>query len=162
MISDYEAFKQWEKTVARDYSRTVGTSAVRQMPMSGEFWGAAQGVIDEVAMESGKMLACPFCGGVARMECDEGPLGARFSVGCVSDDGGECMGYQSLTTFARRSDAVKAWNTRAEVDFWRDLLLLAVDAFDNIAAGQRIDPRTMARMRAEEIRRRIADHGTLT
>lgn len=39
--------------------------------------------------------------------------GVRFSVGCTTEDEATCMGYQSLTTFARRSDAVAAWNTRA-------------------------------------------------
>lgn len=37
----------------------------------------------------------------------------RWSVGCDSADEPECMGYQSFTTFARRDDAAKAWNTRA-------------------------------------------------
>lgn len=53
---------------------------------------------------------CPFCGGSATMEQTESN---RWSVGCDNADEPTCMGYQSLTTFARRSEAVKAWNTRA-------------------------------------------------
>jgi hypothetical protein len=41
--------------------------------------------------------------------------GARFSVGCATEDEATCMGYQSLTSFARRGDAAKAWNTRVTV-----------------------------------------------
>ena len=60
-----------------------------------------------------KLLRCPFCGGPAVLEeiKDDGG-NVRFSVGCTADEAA-CMGYQSLTTFARRSDAVAAWNTRA-------------------------------------------------
>lgn len=56
------------------------------------------------------LLPCPFCGGSATMEQTEGN---RWSVGCDNSDEPSCMGYQSLTTFDRRSNAVKAWNTRA-------------------------------------------------
>lgn len=56
---------------------------------------------------------CPFCGGVAVLEEDVTVLGARFSVGCANAGEADCVGYQSLTTFGRRSDAVKAWNRRA-------------------------------------------------
>lgn len=61
------------------------------------------------------LLPCPFCGSEAVLEeCELTPfkkaiLGATFSCGCVNE---ECIGYQSITTFARRSDAIKAWNTR--------------------------------------------------
>jgi Restriction alleviation protein Lar len=64
-----------------------------------------------------KLLPCPFCGGEAVMEEVENAVGRTgsvcFSVGCNSHDEESCMGYQSLTTFSRRSDAAKAWNTRA-------------------------------------------------
>lgn len=56
------------------------------------------------------LLPCPFCGKSATMEQTEG---SRWSVGCDAADEIACMGYQNFTTFARRSDAVKAWNTRA-------------------------------------------------
>jgi Restriction alleviation protein Lar len=61
---------------------------------------------------------CPFCGGVAAMEeVDNGFHGSSFTVGCTADDEGHCMGYQSLTTFARRSDAAAAWNKRVVHDW---------------------------------------------
>jgi len=58
---------------------------------------------------------CPFCGCSASVEEVEGGADpVRFSVGCDNGDEADCMGYQSLTTFARRSDAISAWNKRAE------------------------------------------------
>lgn len=36
----------------------------------------------------------------------------RFSVGCDSWQEETCMGYQSLTTFATRTEAIAAWNKR--------------------------------------------------
>lgn len=59
---------------------------------------------------------CPFCGGPAEIEQTTGATSDHksvgFSVGCTADEA-DCMGYQSLTTFARRSDAIDAWNRRA-------------------------------------------------
>ena len=64
-----------------------------------------------------ELLPCPFCGGPAVLEEVDGPTVdpkvVSFTVGCNATDEAECMGYQSLTTFARRSDAIKAWNRRA-------------------------------------------------
>ena len=67
-----------------------------------------------------RILPCPFCGGSASVE--EFPSSATtntktavFSVGCDDPEEASCMGYQSLTTFARRSDAIAAWNKRAPV-----------------------------------------------
>lgn len=58
---------------------------------------------------------CPFCGGEATVEeVDNLHKGVSFSVGCSTDEDGSCYGYQSLTTFARRSDAIAAWNKRAK------------------------------------------------
>jgi hypothetical protein len=63
-----------------------------------------------------EILPCPFCGGKAVIEEIENGVGLTgsvcFSVGCNSQDEEACMGYQSLTTFSRRSDAIKAWNRR--------------------------------------------------
>lgn len=62
---------------------------------------------------------CPFCGSSASVEeCELTPFkkavfGATFSCGCDNED---CIVYQSITTFARRSDAIKAWNTRHNPD----------------------------------------------
>ena len=60
------------------------------------------------------LLPCPFCGGEATFE-DTGD--GSWSVGCNDrqSDGITvlCMGYQSLTSFARKAEAIAAWNTRA-------------------------------------------------
>jgi Lar family restriction alleviation protein len=61
------------------------------------------------------ILPCPFCGASASIEeFENGLKGVAFSVGCDSAEEESCMGYQSFTTFARRSDAIKAWNRRAK------------------------------------------------
>lgn len=57
---------------------------------------------------------CPFCGSSASVEEVSNFLSsATFSVGCDSEEEASCMGYQSLTSFARRSDAIEGWNKRA-------------------------------------------------
>lgn len=58
---------------------------------------------------------CPWCGGPADIEEIGGRdgAGASFSVGCHDGDGSSvCFGYQSLTQFARKSEAIAAWNKR--------------------------------------------------
>lgn len=84
------------------------------------------------------ILPCPFCGGPASLE--ETTSGATvdsqaaFSVGCDADEA-ECMGYQSLTTFARRSDAIAAWNRRAgPPSETRAALRTAVQHIEHMAA----------------------------
>lgn len=60
------------------------------------------------------LKGCPFCGGQATLE--EVKMGdvSNWSVGCLEHDGKPlCMGYQSLTQFARKAEAVEAWNRRA-------------------------------------------------
>ncbi|PWU21865.1 MAG: hypothetical protein C5B50_00850 [Verrucomicrobia bacterium] len=61
------------------------------------------------------IFSCPFCGSSASIE--EITYGGIpfFSVGCDSKSEDSCMGYQSLTVFNTRADAVKAWNKRAPV-----------------------------------------------
>ena len=61
------------------------------------------------------LLPCPFCGGTATLEeCTNESVGiSSWTVGCNERDGEiQCMGYQSLTTFARKVEAVEAWNMR--------------------------------------------------
>lgn len=58
-----------------------------------------------------KLLPCPFCGGEASFEEADYCGRTVFSVGCVSVDG-DCIGYQMLATYSRRSEAAAAWNTR--------------------------------------------------
>lgn len=65
-----------------------------------------------------KLEPCPFCGGPADIEeiapKDAGGRNVSFSAGCRNMDGpDECIGQQSLLTFARKSDAAKAWNRRS-------------------------------------------------
>lgn len=70
-----------------------------------------------------ELLPCPFCGGSAQTEHFEGNLGRwRWSVGCndhkqEAEDGGEpvreCYGFQSMTSFATKAEAIAAWNRRA-------------------------------------------------
>lgn len=63
------------------------------------------------------LKCCPWCGSPADIEEIGGKDGApaSFSVGCHDGDGkAVCFGYQSLTSFARKSDAVLAWNSRAD------------------------------------------------
>lgn len=61
--------------------------------------------------EAATLKPCPFCGGSASVE--EIMLGdvSNYSVGCAADEA-TCMGYQSLTQFARRCEAIAAWNRR--------------------------------------------------
>lgn len=63
-------------------------------------------------MSDAGMKPCPFCGGKATIEEVPTVSGANWSVGC-SDEDGQCYGYQSLQTFARKCEAVEAWNRRA-------------------------------------------------
>ena len=70
-----------------------------------------------------ELLPCPFCGGAAQAEHFESKLGRwRWSIGCndhtsEADDGGEpaaeCYGFQSMTSFATKAEAIAAWNRRA-------------------------------------------------
>jgi hypothetical protein len=58
-----------------------------------------------------ELLPCPFCGGPAELEeIDSG----SWSVGCEEKvlSVHYCMGYQSLTSFATKREAIAAWNTR--------------------------------------------------
>jgi hypothetical protein len=76
---------------------------------------------------------CPWCGGPADIEEIGGKdgAGASFSVGCHDGDGeAVCFGFQSLTSFSRKSDAVKAWNTRAKAE--------ALNASKNVAKASEI------------------------
>ena len=54
-----------------------------------------------------ELRTCPFCGGGATFEHLEN---GRWSIGCEDD---ECIGFVSTTTFARRAEAIAAWNTRS-------------------------------------------------
>jgi len=77
------------------------------------------------------LLPCPFCGGPASTEHFEGALkGWRWSVGCSdhrieADEGGSvervCYGFQSMTSFATKAEAIAAWNRRAPVSGWQSI-----------------------------------------
>jgi hypothetical protein len=63
--------------------------------------------------QSEKLLPCPFCGSGASLEEVNRAIGVCWSAGCSNE---ECLGYQSLTAYPRKCEAVKAWNTRASDD----------------------------------------------
>lgn len=56
---------------------------------------------------------CPFCGDPAStvevIRASDGSV--SYSVGCHDED---CIGFQSMATFARKAQAIAAWNCRAD------------------------------------------------
>lgn len=61
------------------------------------------------------LLPCPFCGGAATLEeVENESVGiSSWTVGCDELGGSiQCIGYLSTTTFARKIEAVNAWNMR--------------------------------------------------
>jgi hypothetical protein len=62
-----------------------------------------------------ELKPCPFCGGPAELEEVDG---GGWSVGCEEKELSVhyCMGYQSLTSFATKAEAIAAWNTRTATD----------------------------------------------
>ena len=76
---------------------------------------------DRGRAETERIAPCPFCGGEAKLEKVSGSTGnSRWTVGCNEtdeNDGGSafsilCYGYQSLTIFATKQEAIIAWNRR--------------------------------------------------
>jgi hypothetical protein len=80
----------------------------------------ARNWIDALSMDL-ELKPCPYCGGEAVLEevrRDIAPYNVtRWSVGCKADegetDGHPCIGYMSVITYPRRTDAANAWNKRA-------------------------------------------------
>lgn len=75
-----------------------------------------------------KIDPCPFCGGPADMEEIKGASFSSWSVGCRNMEGpDECIGQQSMLTFARKCDAVTAWNRRSaptpDIDAMRNYII---------------------------------------
>lgn len=58
------------------------------------------------------LLPCPFCGSGATFEHLEN---GSWSIGCADIDG-DCMGFQSLQSFATKTEAIATWNNRAPSD----------------------------------------------
>ena len=78
---------------------------------------------------------CPFCGHAASVEetADDGYV--RFTVGCDNPNVEDCMGYQSLSTYDRRSEAIEAWNRRAPNETRDDLVNALEEARAALAMG---------------------------
>ena len=60
---------------------------------------------------------CPFCGGPADFEeCAQGSstgvYSCTWSVGCQNQNE-DCIAYQLLAHYNRKSEAAEAWNKRA-------------------------------------------------
>lgn len=91
-----------------------------------------------------KLSPCPWCGSAAEIEHVGTKFGVRWTVGCNerADDGSVlCYGYQSLTTFATKREAITAWNRRAPED---ELALDFIEAIARMSMG-------LIRSRANEI-----------
>lgn len=56
------------------------------------------------------LLPCPFCGGEADVNFNNGVLERQYYVHCCKDIIHGCVVQD--TTYARETDAIKAWNTR--------------------------------------------------
>jgi hypothetical protein len=62
-------------------------------------------------MTDDKLKPCPFCGGAAVCDWKEGATGKQYYCFCFPDDGlYGCI--RQDTTYARKYDAIEAWNTR--------------------------------------------------
>lgn len=58
---------------------------------------------------------CPFCGGPASVEDASYAQGVgAWTVSCDADELA-CMGFDINTSFARKIEAIEAWNRRAPV-----------------------------------------------
>lgn len=77
-----------------------------------------------------ELLPCPWCGKGASVEEYSQPMRGEivFSCGCDTE---ECLGFQSLTSFDRRIDAIKAWNTRPTPPVTDEMVDRAALAFLN-------------------------------
>jgi len=67
-----------------------------------------------------ELLPCPFCGSPAELHQESGAVDQfRWHVGCsrvdVDAEGveTECIAYLPQTDYARKADAIAAWNRRA-------------------------------------------------
>ncbi len=95
------------------------------------------------AIQSTDLLACPFCGSDATFEEIDQDGYVWWSVGCRDEN---CYGWQSMKSWARKTDAAKGWNQRKET--WqaqkdRVLLESIVTTLNN--AGVRIEGREVGR-----------------
>lgn len=66
---------------------------------------------------SEQLLPCPFCGGPAAFEeCPQGSStkvdSCTWSVGCANTEV-DCIAFQMMASFDRKSEAAEAWNKRA-------------------------------------------------
>jgi len=57
-----------------------------------------------------ELLPCPFCGGPAALENrSKSEHERRITVGCSNE---KCFAYMPLVYFARKAEAIAAWNRR--------------------------------------------------
>lgn len=78
------------------------------------------------------LLPCPFCGGEADWNEREGATGAQYYVECIGDESGggfaRCISQDG--GYARKSEAIKAWNTRAPA--------IEAEEFDQVEARKEL------------------------
>lgn len=71
--------------------------------------------VEPVAVEprKGELRRCPFCQSEAGLEHGESYLGGVWRVFCCDDSDEKCpIGLMSTIGYARRAEAVAAWNKR--------------------------------------------------
>jgi len=87
------------------------------------------------ALDPVALLPCPFCGAPGVLE----HAGEHWSVGCFEEGAeGECIVYISRITFARKTDAIAAWNRRA-IPTARKELVERLDGMATRAAATGLD-----------------------
>ncbi len=69
-----------------------------------------------------KLLPCPFCGGKAATDCENG----LWTMGCIDADDTGCPASITWGHYPRKAQAITAWNTRPAHDDLTKYLALAL------------------------------------